>query len=260
MSNVLQAIIAIIDNYQYSDFSSDSTTKKSNKINAVGDALEEFVKNAFANTFNEDNFQAKLKTYEQVFSWSGNANNPPDLILRGGDAIEVKKIQSLNSQIALNSSYPKSKLLANNPLIASACRQCEEWIEKDIVYTIGVVREEKLRLLWFIYGDCYAANFEYYDRIKQKIARGINEIQDVKFSETNELGRVNRVDPLGITYLRIRGMWGIENPAKVYQYLNIKNDKARFHIISIVKESRYALFPESSKQLVESIAQNNPCL
>ena len=45
------------------------------------------------------------------------------------------------------------------------------------------------------------------------------ELQDVEFSETNELGRVNKVDPLGITYLRIRGMWGIENPIKVFNYV-----------------------------------------
>jgi len=32
-------------------------------------------------------------------------------------------------------------------------------------------------------------------------------IADIEFSQTKELGRVNRVDPLGITNLRIQGMW-----------------------------------------------------
>jgi hypothetical protein len=260
MTNILQAIVTIIRNCQSSELLVNRPTKTANRINAVGDALEEFIKDAFADTFNDNDSRIKLDRYAQVFSWSGNANNPPDLMLRYGDAIEVKKIQSLNSQIALNSSYPKSKLLANNPSVASACRQCEEWTEKDIVYAIGIVNKEKLKLLWLIYGDCYAASFEYYDRIKQKIARGINEIQDVEFALTNELGRVNRVDPLGITYLRIRGMWGIENPIKVYQYLDLKCDKAKFQIISIMKESKYNLFPDSSKQLIHSLAQNDPYL
>ena len=34
------------------------------------------------------------------------------------------------------------------------------------------------------------------------------------FAETKELGRVNQVDPLGITNLRIRGMWQIETQEK----------------------------------------------
>jgi NgoPII restriction endonuclease len=147
MTNLLEAIVTTINNCQSSELLIDRSTKNSNRINAVGDALEEFIKDAFADTFNENDSQSKLNRYARTFSWSGNANNPPDLILRYGDAIEVKKIQSLNSQIALNSSYPKSKLFANSPLIAFACRQCEEWTEKDLIYAIGVVNKEKLRLL-----------------------------------------------------------------------------------------------------------------
>ncbi len=260
MTNTLTAIANIVERYQSSELSINSTAKNSNRINALGDALEEFIKDAFANTFDDNILHDKLTKYSQIFSWSGNANNPPDLILRYGDAIEVKKIQSLNSQIALNSSYPKQNLLSKDPLIASACRQCENWEEKDLIYAIGVINKEKLQLLWLIYGDCYAASREYYERIKQKIANGINEIKDVEFSVINELGRVNKVDSLGITYLRIRGMWGIENPLKVYQHLNLHRPDAKFQVISIMRESKFRSFPKSSRQLIESVARDNSCL
>ena len=177
------------------------------------------------------------------------------MIIRDGDAIEVKKIQSLKSQIALNSSYPKSKLFSDSPMITSACRNCEEWREKDIVYVIGVISKQKLNILWMIYGDCYAASKEHYERIKNKIASGINEIPDVEFSQTKELGRVNKVDPLGITYLRIRGMWGIDNPFNVYNYLDIGYERdADFQLIALIRKSKYLSLPISNRTMLEAIS------
>lgn len=42
------------------------------------------------------------------------------------------------------------------------------------------------------------------------------QIPNISLTDTRELGKLNKVDPLGITYLRIRGMWGIENPFQVF--------------------------------------------
>jgi len=47
------------------------------------------------------------------------------LILHNSDAIEIKKLQSKNSAIALNSSYPKAKLEANSPYIEFAAQTKE---------------------------------------------------------------------------------------------------------------------------------------
>ena len=63
-------------------------------------------------------------------------------MLQGGDAIEVKKIASQTAQIALNSSYPTAKLYANSPMITKACRECEQWDEKDLLYAIGSVQKK----------------------------------------------------------------------------------------------------------------------
>lgn len=256
MTDILQAIANIINN-PIPDLLSHYKSTSNNRINAVGDALEEFIKDAFANTLTENNPGSKAKIHSETFSWLGNKNNPPDLIIKNGDAVEVKKIDSLKSQIALNSSYPKSKLFANSPMITKDCRICEDWSEKDIIYVIGIFKAKKLHLLWMIYGDCYAAKPEYYERIKNLIYAGVNTISGIEFSETKELGRVNKVDPLGITYLRIRGMWGIDNPLRVYNYLDINYaPNSNFRLIAICSETKYLSLSSESRTAIESMANS----
>ena len=151
--------------------------------------------------------QNRLTTFSQTYSYSGNKNNPPDLILKNSDAIEIKKLESHNTAIALNSSYPKSKLFSDSSMITTACRTCEpNWTVKDMLYVIGNVLKNtnSLKSLWFVYGDCFCADKEVYERIKDTISTGITTIPNVEFTETNELGKVKKVDPLGITDLRIR--------------------------------------------------------
>ncbi len=250
MPNILTAIQTLIA-HPISDLVSYYQGK--NRINQIGYALEYFIKDIFAETITQSDLQKKLLKYEQVFSYSGNANNPPDLMLKGGDAVEIKKIESIGASIALNSSYPKSKLFCDSPLITSHCRQCEDWQEKDIIYAIGVVEDNKLKLLWLIYGDCYAADREIYEKIIDTIASGINLIPGVEFSKTRELGRVNKVDPLNITYLRIRGMWGIQNPLSVFDYVDLGYDKtAGFQMIAIMKQSKYLSFPIQDRNELEA--------
>ncbi len=251
MPNILEAIKVIFEN-SIPDIVSYYQGK--NRINSVGDALECFVKDIFSDTLNENDLNLKNQRYSEAFSYIGNQNNPPDIILKNGDAIEVKKIESLKASIALNSSYPKSKLYSDEPMLTSSCRNCEDWQEKDIIYAIGIIKGKKLKLLWLIYGDCYAADREVYKRIVNTINSGINEIKDVEFSETKELGRVNKVDPLGITYLRIRGMWGIQNPISVYDYLLENIDIDTFKLIVIMKEEKYLSFPSGTRMFLEAIS------
>jgi hypothetical protein len=174
-------------------------------------------------------------------------------MIAGGDAVEVKKLSSESSQIALNSSYPSAKLFADSPMITNACRTCETWTEKDLIYAIGCVKHEKLRSLWLVYGDCYAASREVYENVKQRIITGIASIQDFEFSITNELGRVNKIDPLGITSLRIRGMWQIDHPRKAFQYLNIPDDpNFSLKVTALLKEEKYLSFPLKDREWLEA--------
>jgi hypothetical protein len=177
-------------------------------------------------------------------------------MIRQGDAIEVKKTQSANSDLALNSSYPKSNIQSNSTMITQECRTCEEWTEKDLIYCVGHTDDENLNSLWMVYGNIYAAKHETYQVIKQKITDGIKEIPNVELAETNELGRVNRVDPLGITNLRIRGMWQIQNPRRVFNYLHTQTGN-NFELVAIVPTSKYNSFPNESKNRIENLGNLN---
>ena len=248
-SNTLRAFNHIIEN---STATINPADISSNRINNVGDALEGFIKDAYAGLLGTDMAShEKDVIYSQVFSWLGNSSNPPDSILRGGDGIEVKKIQSINSVIAFNSSSPKNKLYACDTRLAAGAKTAESWTEKDIVYAIGSVMGQDLRRLWLIYGDCYAASKEVYDRLSSAIATGVRQLPDIKFEKTNELGRVNKVDPLGITNLRVRGMWHIENPSRVYSHLASNTVNRQFYLL--MRECKYQSFPICDRLTLENI-------
>jgi len=242
LSNLVQnPLVDIVDHY-----------RSSNRANNMGEALEFYIKDLFCGSTGVSDVEKKNRIYSKHFSYLGNQNNPPDIIIKGGDAIEVKKIESLRSGIALNSSYPKDKLYSSSPMITQACRDCEDWREKDLVYTIGVVKKNKLRTLWFVYGDCYAAGKETYERIRDKISSGLDELEGIELSETKELGRVNGIDPLGITYLRIRGMWHIDNPTKVYEYITDTNNK-KLIVNALMLKNKYASFPAKDREDLEKL-------
>ena len=70
---------------------------------------------------------------------------------------------------------------------------------------------------------------------------------DIEFGETNELGRVNKVDPLGITDLRIRGMWAIKHPGRVFDYLPETIIDADFKVNALMLTSKYDSFPKADR-------------
>ena len=233
----------------------------SNRANNMGEALETYIKDVFCESFNKPN-QEKDKIYSQNFSYLGNQNNPPDFIIKDGDAIEVKKIESSSSDIALNSSYPKDRLHIDDSRVTNVCKVCEapnSWKEKDIVYVVGVVSkgDNRLKSIWFVYGTCYAADREVYERISDKISKGIREIPEVELVDTNELAKVKKVDPLGVTDLRVRGMWHIKNPAKVFSDFVAVGKAEKFAVNAILLEEKYNSFPEKDRKMLESLQGKN---
>ena len=217
-----------------------------NRANNAGDALEEYVKDIFANTFDMSQAE-RLERLSTVFSYLGNHSNPPDAMLRNGDAIEVKKIESEVSALALNSSYPKHTLLASSPMISTACKNAERWTEKDIIYTVGVVKQNRLKHLCMVYGRDYCASDECYRRIKSTIKHGVEAIPNVEFAESRELGHINKVDPLGITYMRVRGMWGIQNPWKVFGDVYMRDLSKKFTFMAIINEAKWNTFDNTQE-------------
>ena len=139
----------------------------------MGDALEFYIKDILCGSLDEIDLQEKNEIYEKYFSYFGNQNNPPDFIIKNGDAIEVKKIESFKNSLALNSSPPKDRLRSKDIRINKDCRKCDggDWKEKELFYVIGNVKRGIIKYLFFIQGTCYAANHEVYDKIHVPIKR-----------------------------------------------------------------------------------------
>jgi NgoPII restriction endonuclease len=252
MTNILDAIYNIA---QRDELEIKDITFGNNRANNMGEGLEAFIKDAFTDMFDETDKNIRNLKYKEVFSFQGGRRNPPDLMLRNGPAIEVKKIESLTTELQLNSSHPKQKLKSESSFITKKCVICEDWNEREFIYIIGHIPKNTNRLssLWFVYGDIYSASEETYLSLKGDIATNIDEMPDVEFSETDEIGRVNQVDPLGITNLRIRGMWLLQPPYKVFDYVHNYENGKRFQCFAIIPLEKFKAFPyESVKKLEET--------
>lgn len=251
MANIITAISEITRHYCACI---KDITDGNNRVNNMGDALEVYIKNAFAGVLGETNERTKITTISQAFSYTGSKNNPPDMMLKDGDAIEVKKIQSARSNLSLNSSHPKEKLLASNKRINKACRECEDWQEKDLIYAIGHIKKNTTQLseLWMVYGDCYAADIETYKKVEVSIKNSITGLENVEIKETNELSGIKGIDPLGISELRVRGMWQIQHPSKVFRYIYDTDVNTSFELIVLMREEKYLSFPKADIDSLES--------
>lgn len=237
MKNIIDAIINLVTNPKVELVRHYSYV---NRANNMGDALEEYIKDLFAGTVDETDENIRNSKLSDVFSYMGNATNPPDSMLKnGGDAIEVKKLQGIND-LALNSSHPKRTLKIDNPKINNHCRDCEKWSERDMLYVIGVCDTKKIKQLCMVYGTEYCADIETYTRIENVVKEGLQSIENVELAQTNELGRLNKVDPLGITNMRIRGMWTIMNPLKVFNYIYMPDSSKTFNFMCLINCKKYA--------------------
>jgi hypothetical protein len=244
MANILNALVNLKKTAELSVGAGIS----GNRIQIVGSGLESYIKDLLSGVSAQTNEKQKQQRYSDTFSYAGNANNPPDIILKNGDAIEVKKADSLTAGIQLNSSPPKAKLLSSDSRINNTCRQLaldEGWTEKDIFYAIGSLGSGNLlKRLWFVYGDCFAANHDVYQKAAEKVTGAINQsFEETELVQTNELAGVPKVDPLGITHLRVRGMWIVKNPAVVFEdIIPASNKDAKFRAYCLMLSSKYNSF------------------
>ncbi|SMG64932.1 type II site-specific deoxyribonuclease [methanotrophic bacterial endosymbiont of Bathymodiolus sp.] len=252
MTNILEAIVNIAN---LPNLSVKKLTFGNNRATNVGDGLEEFIKDVFSGNNTVSDYAVKDSNYKKTFSYEGSKTTPPDLMMKDGDAIEVKKTESLKSELQLNSSHPKAKLFATSPLINSYCKDCESWTEKDIIYAIGYIPKgtKTLSSLWMIYGSIYAADEKVYTDLKDIVTTSLESIENLNFSETKELGRVNFVDPLKITNMRVRGMWLLKPPVNVFNYVYAYDLDLKFQLIAIVPVEKYITFPEENITKIESL-------
>lgn len=256
MTNTIQAAISFISNPPH-DLRDQVVGEITNRANSAGENLEQYIYDLYSGVASSDTAEARILKHQRAFSYIGNQNNPPDSMLRGGDAIEVKKFNipssgNLNGEIQLNSSHPKDYLFRSNPRLTQACRDSEVWDKKEMVYALGYVSGSNLRRLWLIYGDCYFADENTYLRVESAITESVKEL-DLELGVTKELGRVNKVDPLGITNLRVRGMWITSKPEGVFNYLPVKDLPYSSELIVLMSKKKYDSFSDSDRQGLENL-------
>ncbi len=215
-----------------------SSTDKGNKVSQSGSLYENFIKSAF-NNFSDNDLSS-------IFSWQGSANHPPDLIIKNGDAIEVKKVESFGD-IQLNSSSLKGRIYKKEctKRIREALYEWDDTSSKDLIYCFILVdkKTKAIKKIAFIYGSCFM-HFES-SHLKQIIQKGIKNIfskeklpYNPTLIPTKELGRIQvRSDHGFTTILRSRPMWSITSPFALPNLFS--RDDCLFEINTIIPIDRF---------------------
>lgn len=222
-TNVLIALKNILDRNSCiltPIFSSNGTA------NAAGDSLEFFIKDMFCTGASQYQYEEeKMKKYNEFLSWTGNSTNFPDFIIKGGVGVEPKKINNLTySTLALNSSYPKDYIYPDSQNLPKDINE-DTWIKKEIVYAAGNLNNKtnKLLSLWFVYGNTMVADRAVYLKLIEEIRIAISKT-NATLINSKELARAKGIDPLKFSNLRVRGMYELEHPHKVFGSYITRND------------------------------------
>jgi len=224
------------------------TSQPRGSLGAQGKPFEIFAKNMFAQSLGALSSHVDA-AWEKTFSWRGSANHPPDFMIFNGDAVEVK-VHGNIGQIQLNSSPPKRTLKSTDPRIQDGCRTCEEWTEKDFLYFVGKANDEYVEALWLIDGRCIADSENTYDVIFDKLALTVSDLGGVP---GNEIGRLNKVDALKATSLRIRAMWLLDHPAKIFEDFFSPPEQNAFVLNALIDLEKWNTYPQEQIDLVDSL-------
>ena len=238
MTNILKAIRNLILEH---DVHVGEVRESNNRANSLGEAFEVYIKNVFAGAFGLAG-TAYQKKIEEAFSYQGSASKPPDLMIRGGDAIEIKKLQTRDSQIQLNSSFPKNKLHADDSRVAAEAKKAEAWTEKDILYVVGNVdsKAKTVKSMWWIYGDCLID--EKLDSVVEHIC--LNDALGEELKKNGEV-RVANLGVVGCLSLRLKAEWSLEGFDDF-----LCRDNAPFLNV-LMREEKYNSFPEQDRAEIE---------
>ena len=145
MRNIVDAIIEVVKSPKYE---LEAYSISHNRANQMGAALEDYIKDIFAGTVDETDLNVRNRLISETFLLSWQSKQSTWFYVKEWwDAIEVKKIEAPNAALALNSSYPKAKLYSDSKMISSACKNCEEWSVRDMIYAVGVLNNDKLKFV-----------------------------------------------------------------------------------------------------------------
>lgn len=96
-NNILNAILNFTND---SEQKLKAATNQDNRLHALGESLEKYVKDIFAGTL-ECNEEERNKIQNEFFSYGGGKNTPPDAIIQNGDAIEIKKLKKVEDILSI---------------------------------------------------------------------------------------------------------------------------------------------------------------
>ncbi|XNN69253.1 NgoPII family restriction endonuclease [Bacillus pumilus] len=200
--------------------------RSNGSVNAAGDSLEYFVKDMFCTGASQYQYEhEKMRKYNEYLSWTGNSSNFPDFIVKGGVGVEPKKLNNQSyTSLALNSSYPKDYIYPNSQNLPKFIDE-DEWDKKDVIYVAGNLNtaNNKLLSIWFAYGNTMVANRSIYLNLIDEIREAIAST-NATLMESKELARAKGIDLLKLSNLRVRGMYELEHPHKVFSKYISRDD------------------------------------
>ena len=220
-----------------------------------GLALELYVKRAFAGALSLDNEDEIQERLSETFSFQGAKNHPPDAKIRGGECLEIKKIGKAFSELQFNSSPPAATLSSSDARLILDCQNSEgrPWEEK-VLYVVGVVppKTRKISQVFFVYGEDYCP-YIHCNKIYFSLKKKIGKIKSVS-EDTNELGAVKAIGPKGYTSLRIRGMWKMKSPWKVFAQSG-DDQSGRFTLLAVISDTIWNNL--SNRDVLQELASRN---
>ena len=257
-TNLLKSLVNISKSSHLDLTNVKYDSEDANRIQQVGAGLEVFLRDSFCGI--PGAITNHKKNYEKVFSWLGSKNNPPDAMLRSSDAIEIKKHENLkHPNLALNSSPPRSIMKHNDSKIQAKCKKAEKtpWV-KDYLYALGGIQHNNVKEIIFCYGDCFIASDEVFQKPLNAISDSLKKLEDkgIELQDTNEIGKVKKIDILGYSELRIRGMWGLRSPGKIFKNQIGKSGDEELLIVAIMKKEKFEKFPEEDRKKLKNNSFN----
>lgn len=250
--NLIEAIYRFVSSPV---FDVEESKTSNNRAIQMGESFEAYVKKLLSGSIRIEAKESEIHQ-KKVFSFGGSKSKVPDLMYLNGPAIEIKKLENTRSDLQLNSSIPKDLLYRDDPKIAQKCLSVEgedPWTSRDMYYVVGFVPKKTkiLKELWIVDGKCYAAQAEIYNSILDDVKEAVENCGDYEFADTREVARINDVDPLKRSKLRVRGMWLITHPRLVFEeFLQTKIPKT-FRLVCILKGEKY-------ERMVEQCAFKKP--
>jgi hypothetical protein len=224
-------------------------------VNRAGEGLELWVKHFLAGTIGHADEENIREIWNQCLSFHGGTNNPPDVMIRNSIAAEVKKTESASGALQLNSSWPIRVLLRDDAHITQECRDAETWTEKPFLFIVGQVNPmtKSLLALWIVDGRCLADDETVYSSLMAKARASMLTLGG---DATREIGKFNSVDSLRRTALRVRPMFALNHPAKIFEIIFQQQGTKQFILNVLIPTSSYLNFSESQRAKISELDEN----